>query len=49
MFGRLTIDALPFYSAIAAGGALVTVGGALLVAIVDHLARAPGAISGPSG
>jgi len=33
MFGKLTIDALPFYSPIAAGGAAVTVGGALLVAI----------------
>ena len=32
MLGRLTIDALPFYSAIAFGGALVTVGGALAVA-----------------
>ena len=31
MFGRLTIDALPFYSLIAFGGALVTVGGALAV------------------
>ncbi len=34
MFGKLTIDALPFYSPIAAGGAAVTVGGALLVAAV---------------
>ena len=34
MFGKLTIEALPFYSPIAAGGAAVTVGGALLVAIV---------------
>ena len=33
MFGRLTLEALPLYSAIAAGGALVTVGGALVVAI----------------
>ena len=33
MFGRLTLEALPLYSAIAAGGAAVTVGGALLVAI----------------
>ena len=40
MFGRLTIDALPFYSAIAFGGALVTVGGALAVAGVHHLVRA---------
>ena len=31
MLGRLTIDALPLYSAIAFGGALVTVGGALVV------------------
>ena len=29
MFGKLTIDALPFYSLIACGGALVTVVGAL--------------------
>src|SRR4029453_3974648 len=34
MFGRLTLEALALYSAIAAGGAAVTVGGALLVAIV---------------
>jgi cytochrome o ubiquinol oxidase subunit I len=34
MFGRLTIDALPLYSWVAVGGAAVTVGGALLVAIV---------------
>ncbi|MGH8431505.1 MAG: cbb3-type cytochrome c oxidase subunit I, partial [Solimonas sp.] len=34
MFGKLTIEALPLYSAIAAGGAAVTVGGALLVALV---------------
>jgi cytochrome o ubiquinol oxidase subunit I len=34
MLGRLTIDALPFYSAIAFGGALVTVGGALAVAAI---------------
>jgi cytochrome o ubiquinol oxidase subunit 1 len=33
MFGRLTLEALPLYSAIAAGGAAVTIGGALLVAI----------------
>ena len=33
MFGKLTLEALPLYSAIAAGGAAVTVGGALLVAI----------------
>jgi cytochrome o ubiquinol oxidase subunit 1 len=34
MLGRLTIDALPFYSAIAFGGAAVTVGGAVAVALV---------------
>lgn len=32
MFGRLGVDALPFYSGIAAGGALVTVLGALAIA-----------------
>ena len=32
MFGKLTIDALPLYSWVAMGGALVTVGGALTVA-----------------
>ena len=32
MLGRLTVDALPFYSWIALGGALVTVCGALAVA-----------------
>jgi len=32
MFGKLTIDALPFYSGIAMGGALITVLGALGVA-----------------
>ncbi|MDQ8726675.1 cytochrome o ubiquinol oxidase subunit I [Bradyrhizobium sp. LHD-71] len=31
MFGKLTIDALPFYSWVAMGGALVTVGGVLAV------------------
>ena len=31
MFGRLTIDALPFYSPIALGGALITVFGVLFV------------------
>ena len=31
MLGKLTIDALPFYSWVAMGGALVTVGGALAV------------------
>jgi len=34
MFGRLTIDALPLYSAIAAGGALITVFGTLAVMAV---------------
>jgi len=34
MFGKLTIEALPLYSPIAAGGAAVTVGGALLVFLV---------------
>jgi cytochrome o ubiquinol oxidase subunit 1 len=35
MFGKLTIDALPFYSGIATGGALITVFGALgVVALV---------------
>lgn len=40
MFGKLTIEALPFYSPIAAGGAAVTVGGALLVMIVITWLRA---------
>ena len=31
MFGKLTIDALPFYSAVAASGAAIVVGGALAV------------------
>ena len=31
MLGKLTVDALPFYSWVAMGGALVTVGGALAV------------------
>ena len=34
MFGRLTLEAFPFYSAIAATGAAVTVGGALIVVLV---------------
>src|SRR5918994_2137082 len=34
MFGRLTFDALPLYSAIAMGGALITVVGAVAVAAV---------------
>jgi cytochrome o ubiquinol oxidase subunit 1 len=34
MLGRLTIDALPLYSWVAMGGALVTVGGALIVMAV---------------
>ena len=40
MFGKLTLDALPLYSAIAAGGAAVTVGGALAVAILITWLRA---------
>jgi len=32
MLGRLTVDALPLYSAIAMGGALITIGGAVAVA-----------------
>jgi len=32
MFGRLTLDALPLYSAIAMGGALITVGGVVAMA-----------------
>ncbi len=48
MFGKLTIDALPFYSPIAAVGAAVTVGGALLVAIVLTCSRR-GSISGQTG
>ena len=34
MLGRLTIDALPLYSAIAFGGAAITVGGAIAVALL---------------
>jgi cytochrome o ubiquinol oxidase subunit I len=34
MFGRLSLDALPFYSEIAIAGAAVTVGGALLVVLI---------------
>ncbi|MCB1496011.1 MAG: cbb3-type cytochrome c oxidase subunit I, partial [Bauldia sp.] len=34
LFGRLTIDALPFYSPIAMGGAVITVGGTLVVMAV---------------
>ncbi len=34
MFGRLTIEALPLYSAVAIGGGVVTVGGALAVMAV---------------
>jgi cytochrome o ubiquinol oxidase subunit 1 len=33
MLGKLTIDALPLYSAVAAGGAAITVGGALAVMV----------------
>ena len=37
-FGRLTIDSLPFYSAIAASGAAITVLGALSVmAVITYL------------
>ena len=39
MLGRLTIDALPFYSAIAFGGALVTCSAALAVVARHHLVR----------
>jgi cytochrome o ubiquinol oxidase subunit 1 len=42
MLGRLTIDALPFYSVVAAGGAAVVVGGALAVmAVVTWLGAWP--------
>ncbi|MCP4384933.1 MAG: cytochrome o ubiquinol oxidase subunit I [Hyphomicrobiales bacterium] len=34
MLGRLTIDALPFYSPVAMGGAIITVGGTLAVVAV---------------
>jgi cytochrome o ubiquinol oxidase subunit 1 len=34
MLGRLTFEALPFYSAIAAGGAMVVVGGAIVTLIL---------------
>ena len=34
MLGKLTIDALPFYSWVAMGGAAITVGGALTVAVL---------------
>ncbi len=40
MFGKLSIDALPFYSAIAAAGALITVFGALgAIALITWLGR----------
>ncbi|WP_310618595.1 cbb3-type cytochrome c oxidase subunit I [Flexibacterium corallicola] len=40
MLGRLTFDALPFYSAIAAGGALITVGGAVtVIALITYLGK----------
>ena len=42
MFGRLTIDALPFYSWVAMGGALVTVFGGLAVMAVITWFRAWG-------
>jgi cytochrome o ubiquinol oxidase subunit 1 len=41
MLGKLTIDALPFYSGIAMGGALITVFGALGV-----VASSPGSANG---
>ena len=48
MLGRLTIDALPLYSWVAMGGALVTVGGALIVmAVITWFGR--GVPCGPSG
>ena len=34
MLGKLTVDALPFYSWVAMGGAAITVGGALVVMAV---------------
>ena len=40
MLGKLTIDALPFYSWVAMGGAAVTVGGALLVmAVITYFGK----------
>ena len=40
MLGKLTIDALPFYSGIAMGGALITVFGALgVIALITWLGR----------
>ena len=33
MLGKLTIDALPLYSWVAMGGAMITVGGALIVMV----------------
>ena len=40
MLGKLTIDALPFYSDIAIGGALITVLGALgVVALISWLGQ----------
>ncbi len=40
MFGKLTIDALPFYSWVAMGGAAVTVGGVLLViAVITYFGK----------
>src|SRR5260370_38381658 len=40
MWGRLTVDALPLYSAIAMGGALITVACALAVAALIAWLRA---------
>src|SRR5205814_7137257 len=40
MLGRLTFDALPFYSSVAMGGALVTVlGGLLVVGAISWLGK----------
>ena len=40
MFGKLTIDALPFYSGIAMGGALIVVSGALgVVALISWFGK----------
>ena len=48
MLGRLTIDALPLYSAIAFGGAMVVVGGGLAVlAVITWLG--PGSTFGRNG
>ena len=49
MLGRLTIDALPFYSAIAFGGALVTVRRRARGGGGHHLVRMRGATCGTNG